>query len=152
MNAMSEKYGTALQAASYSVHEEITKLRLENGADVNAAGGRYGTALQAASRSDHKEIVRLLLSNRTCNVSAEGGKYGTALRAASYRGHEEMVRILLENGTIADDRTLEDALYSGKRSIEKLIRDTLKSQPSSVRGPTTPFLDEEPSCIPVGMR
>jgi ankyrin repeat protein len=36
------KYGNALQAASYTGHEAIAKLLLEQGADVNAQGGEYG--------------------------------------------------------------------------------------------------------------
>jgi len=49
VNAKGEKYGSALQAASYCGHEVMMRLLLEKGANVNAKGGKYGSALQAAS-------------------------------------------------------------------------------------------------------
>jgi hypothetical protein len=39
----------------------ITKLLLDQGADVNAQGGRYGNALQAASAGGHEQVVKTLL-------------------------------------------------------------------------------------------
>ena len=38
-------HGNALQAALYRGHEQIVKLLLDKGADVNAQGGYYGNAL-----------------------------------------------------------------------------------------------------------
>ncbi|KAF2174534.1 hypothetical protein K469DRAFT_506722, partial [Zopfia rhizophila CBS 207.26] len=42
-------------------HEEIVRVLLKAGAEVNAQGGYYGNALQAASYRGHEEIVRVLL-------------------------------------------------------------------------------------------
>jgi hypothetical protein len=39
----------------------ITKLLLDNKADVNAQGGEYGNALQAASEGGHEQVVKVLL-------------------------------------------------------------------------------------------
>ena len=61
VNAQGGRYGNALQAASYSGHEQIVRLLVYLGADVNAQGGRYGNALQAASIRGHEQIVRLLV-------------------------------------------------------------------------------------------
>ena len=50
VNAQGGKYGSALQAACYSGEEEVVKILLARGADVNVqAGGDYDSALQAAS-------------------------------------------------------------------------------------------------------
>ena len=76
----------ALQAASSSGHENIVRLLLEKGADVNLQGGFYGSALQAASFHGHKNFVRLLLE-KGAETNMQGGYYGSALQAASRRGH-----------------------------------------------------------------
>jgi hypothetical protein len=57
----------------------ITKLMLDNKADVNAQGGYYGNALQAASAGGHEQVVKMLLNNNA-NVNAQGGDYGNTLR------------------------------------------------------------------------
>jgi ankyrin repeat protein len=59
-------------------HEEVVRLLLDKGAEVNAQGGRYGNALQAASLGGHGAIVKTLL-NKSADVNAQGGHYGNAL-------------------------------------------------------------------------
>lgn len=39
------------------VSEEIVRMLLDNGADVNAQGGKHGNALQAALEKGHLEVV-----------------------------------------------------------------------------------------------
>jgi ankyrin repeat protein len=58
-------YGNALQAASLTGHQEIFKLLLEQGADINTQGGFYGNALQAASSKGHQETVKILQQRGT---------------------------------------------------------------------------------------
>ena len=60
-NVTGGEYGNALQAASYHGNQEIVKLLIEKGADINAQGGEYGNALQAASLNGNQEIVKLLI-------------------------------------------------------------------------------------------
>jgi ankyrin repeat protein len=76
VNAMA----SALCIASSYGHEEVVRLLLKNGADVDAAG-EYGTPLLLASRSGCKNIVGLLLEN-DANVNARARTYSTALDAA----------------------------------------------------------------------
>ena len=56
----------------------ITKMLLDQGADVNTQGGRYGNALQAASERGHEQMVKMLL-DAGADVSAQGGYYDNAL-------------------------------------------------------------------------
>ncbi|KAF5348197.1 hypothetical protein D9758_014661 [Tetrapyrgos nigripes] len=57
VNAQGDRYGTALQVASYHGNVDIVQLLLENGADANAQGGEYDNALQAASYRGDVDIV-----------------------------------------------------------------------------------------------
>jgi hypothetical protein len=75
----------------------VTKLLLDQGADVNARGGRYSNALQAASAEGHEQVVKMLL-NAGANVNAQGGFCGNALQAALVGGHQQVVKTLLEAG------------------------------------------------------
>ncbi|WDK22134.1 hypothetical protein CGRA01v4_13424 [Colletotrichum graminicola] len=100
VNAQSDYYNGALQAASFKGDIELVQLLLlSNGADVNAQGGKHGNALQAALILDHIDVVKLLLSNGA-DVNAQGGEYGNALQAASHEGHIEVVQLLFNTGQV----------------------------------------------------
>jgi ankyrin repeat protein len=60
-------------------HEEVVRLLLDKGADVNVHGGACGNALHAASEGGHEAVVKMLLE-KGADVNAEGGYYGNALR------------------------------------------------------------------------
>ena len=49
-----------MQAASFRGHQQIVKMLLDAGADVNAQGGLYGSALQAALSQNHQDIAQIL--------------------------------------------------------------------------------------------
>ncbi|CAG9950051.1 unnamed protein product [Clonostachys rosea f. rosea IK726] len=93
----------ALHAASSEGHQEIIRLLLSKGADVNAQGEYYSNALFAASSGGHQEIVGLLL-NTGADVNAHGGYYGNALQAASSGGHQEIAALLQKNGAITSSK------------------------------------------------
>ncbi|KAL9096282.1 MAG: hypothetical protein Q9165_001279 [Trypethelium subeluteriae] len=89
-----------LSYAAEGGHEQVVKLLVNEGADVNAVtqSGRYQTALIAASARGHEQVVKLLLE-KGAEVNAQGGgHFGTALQAASECGHEQVVKLLLEKG------------------------------------------------------
>lgn len=58
--------------------DAITKLLLDQGAEVNTRSGRYGNALHAASLKGHKQIVRTLLT-AGADTDAQSGDYGSPL-------------------------------------------------------------------------
>ncbi|KAF8208286.1 ankyrin repeat-containing domain protein [Mycena galopus ATCC 62051] len=60
---LSKSTSTALQAASAMGNEEMVRLLVESGADVNIKEGKYGTALQGASSRGHHKVVHFLLDN-----------------------------------------------------------------------------------------
>lgn len=70
-----------LVLASSEGHEEVGKILLDNGADVNAEYGSYGTALTEAVDCDHVEVVELLLENGA-DINALTEECGTPSDAA----------------------------------------------------------------------
>ncbi|KAL4911651.1 purine and uridine phosphorylase, partial [Aspergillus aurantiobrunneus] len=63
---------SALMWATLNGHYEVTKLLLEQGADINAQGGQYGNALQASASEGHEKIVQILLE-QGADINAQGG-------------------------------------------------------------------------------
>ncbi|KAL2848944.1 ankyrin repeat-containing domain protein [Aspergillus pseudodeflectus] len=123
-----ELHDNALQAASAKSHQEIVKLLLDKGADINVQGGEYGNALQAASFGGHQKIIQLLLE-KGADINAQGGHYGNALQAASLQGHTEIVCLLLDKGADIDARggeygdALQAASFGGYQEIVRLLLD-----------------------------
>jgi ankyrin repeat protein len=81
-------------------HEDIVRLLIEKGADVNARVDAYEPALQVAAANGHENIVRLLLE-KGAYVNADAGcneLEHIALQVAARRGHKDIVRLLIEKG------------------------------------------------------
>ncbi|KAI1527404.1 Arp Ankyrin repeat [Pyrenophora tritici-repentis] len=104
----------------------LTRMLLDNGADVNAQGGDYRNALQAASERGHTEVVKLLL-DKGADVNAQGGLHGNALQAASERGHTEVVKLLLDKGAdiaLSDENgftPINAASSNGHSAVARLL-------------------------------
>jgi ankyrin repeat protein len=126
-----EKTPNPLYYAALVGLEDLVRLLLDKGADVNAQGGRYGNALQAASWRRHEQVVKTLL-DKAADVNAQSREYGNALQAASEGGHEQVVKTLLDKGAEvkAPDRicrtTLLLAAENGNEAIVSLL---LKERP-----------------------
>ncbi|KAF3053587.1 hypothetical protein E8E11_011942 [Didymella keratinophila] len=106
--------------------DTITKLLLDQGAEVNTQGGRYGNALHAASLKGHEQVVRTLLE-AGADVDAQSQDYGNPLQAASYEGHELIVEMLLENKADVNAQggkygnALQSASAAGHQAIVQLL-------------------------------
>ncbi|KAI9827412.1 MAG: hypothetical protein M1819_006953 [Sarea resinae] len=116
-------YRIALQVASFAGHENVIRLLLDHGADVNQSGP-HGTALQAASSRGNSNMAQLLL-NHGADVN-QFGPHGAALRIASSRGHEIVVRLLLRHGadvvqTGPCSTALKEASSKGHRNVVRLL-------------------------------
>lgn len=81
----------ALQAASSKGPDEVVRIQLSHGAEIDAQGGEHSTALQVAAFKSHSAAVRFLI---------EIGSYGTLLELSWERAHRSIVRILLDVTTI----------------------------------------------------
>jgi ankyrin repeat protein len=122
----SGEYGNALQAASARGHEQVVKLLLDKGADLNAQGGEYGNALQAAAARGHEQVVKLLL-DKGADPNAQGGEYGNALQAASARGHEQVVKLRIPPNHYID---------SGKLMLATLTASNPPARPETPPSPS----------------
>ena len=119
----------------------VSKILLQNGADVNAKNNYHRTPLHLAVFHGHSKIAKLLLQNGALvNAKCKAGE--TPLHFAAYKGHSEVVEILLEFGASRDlkddiDRTpLSLAEYYKKGDCKKVIALLKQSQsPAAIINP-----------------
>ena len=121
---------TPLFNATESKNFEISKLLLENGANVDAANFEDGTtSLMNSSFNNDKETTKLLLEY---NANPDlGNKYGdTALHMACRKGYTDIVKLLLEHNADANvenkfmgaNTPLKLALREGNKEIVYLLQ------------------------------
>ena len=92
---------SVLHCAVDEGHEEVVKLLLECGANVNAQD-KYGeTVLHCAVEKGHGKVIKLLLECGA-NVDAKGKDGKTVLHCAVEKGYEKVVKLLLECGANVD--------------------------------------------------
>lgn len=101
---------SALENAAAGGHDEVVKLLLEEGANVNEETGPLsdGTALQCAATNGHLSIVQLLLE-RSARVEKQGlgpGNKETALIRAARSNSEATAILLVEHGADVLTRSL----------------------------------------------
>jgi ankyrin repeat protein len=86
----------ALHAASERGDENIVRILLDLGVDVNTSGRELGNALQAASNNGYEEIVKMLI-DAGADVN-RGELRSTPLDVASVSDHVKIVRMLIDAG------------------------------------------------------
>lgn len=98
-----------LQVAAHYGDNDLVKLFLEHGADINHAGLQEETALHAATRKGHLDTVKLLLDNgadmnavynktyRSDTVYA-AGRDAHAIELAAENGHNHLIEFFIEKG------------------------------------------------------
>ncbi|KAL6827987.1 hypothetical protein V8C40DRAFT_286854 [Trichoderma camerunense] len=96
-----------LMQAAKNGQKDITKMLLENGADVNIKDWNHRTPLWWAVREGRKEIAILLLDNGA-NIETVDDEGRTPLWAATERGKADMAKLLIESGA---DVEVKDRKY-----------------------------------------
>ncbi|KKY27893.1 putative ankyrin repeat domain containing protein [Diplodia seriata] len=108
VDAASEEFGTALQAASfrdhgssYPHHAKVTETLLKAGASVNSLSKR-GTPLHAIAWVGCVDCAERMFERRRFHRRPKKnvcvGDFGTAIHAAAFHGHYKMVDLLLKKG------------------------------------------------------
>jgi ankyrin repeat protein len=95
MTSTHDMSGNALWSAA-SRGLQLTKLLVDNGADVNIVCAS-GTALSAASGENDQSVIKFLLE-RGARIDAIDNSNCTALRTASRHGYIESVELLVAKG------------------------------------------------------
>ncbi len=114
---------SALRIASAEGHEEIVKLLLDKGAEVNAQNSAGFVALDAVG--ENTAIAKMLIE-KGAKVNNQSYSGYTPLIAASQNGYIEVINLLLDNGAylniVAQNQTaLSVAVYNGQTEAVKLL-------------------------------
>ncbi len=94
---LNDRGHTPLQMAALSGNEELARLFLDNGANIEAKTMTMGyTPLLCAAMKGHFNLISFLL-NRGADVNA-ANQHGSALHMAVYFRRRDNIRLLLEYG------------------------------------------------------
>jgi ankyrin repeat protein len=116
-------YGTAIQTAAAHGNQEVFRLLLAAGADINIPGGKHGHTLVAAIASSNEDIV-LMLKDR--DVEIEQGLLDKALHTAALWGNVPSMEFLLDLGSnpninSLDESPLEAAIRNDHEAVVRLL-------------------------------
>lgn len=119
VNIFSKDGFTALGLATYFGHEEVTKLLISRGADVNvpANNGFNVFPIHSAVASGNRNMTKMLI-NAGANVNVKQKAGFTPLHAAAQQGDIELIILLLENDAEVDVR-MEDGKLPADLAMEK---------------------------------
>jgi ankyrin repeat protein len=88
---------TPLHFAALMGHQDVAKLLLAYGADVNAKDNNAQTPLHAAAAGGHKDLAEMLLANKA-DVNTRDNDGDTPLHAAAAGDHKDVVELLRRHG------------------------------------------------------
>jgi hypothetical protein len=88
----------ALHLATRYNNEEIVRLLIDAGADVNVQHSSAGGALHIAARENNVNLIRMLLAHGADVDVTIGIKGATPLQVATEFGNEEVIRLLVGAG------------------------------------------------------
>ena len=123
-----EAVQSSLRCAAQYGHEAVTKLLLDNGANVAAADFSGKSALISAALCGHEAVTKLLL-NHGADAAAKDAEGQTALMFAALGGHEGATKLLLDHGadvagaTKFGETALLAAALGGHETVTKLLLD-----------------------------
>lgn len=125
---------------------EITKLLIERGADVNYANNSYGlwTPLSLASCNGNDEIVEILIQ-KGADINPKSLIFETPIFEAVYNNHPDTVRLLLKKGAClsTDFIVIRTAVYHDRIEMMKLFLDIgIDINQKSPKSPRTTYLME----------
>ena len=111
-------YWTPLMGASDKGNQDIAKILLDHGADVNARGGLGFTSLMAASEAGHLEMVKLLV-DQGADVSIKNVNGDNALECAK-RHYDDILMKIKITLNAATANHFKGCIYKYKKIIKFL--------------------------------
>jgi len=128
VNAQTEGYSSALQAAVKRGHLAVVEVLVNANADVNVKNSDGEYPLHQALRDGNKAIVKVLLgAGADVNTRHRGDPYGYPIQGASELGDETLVKLLIDAGADVnarygvEDNALMLAVLRGFEKIAKLL-------------------------------
>ncbi|KAL8799699.1 MAG: hypothetical protein Q9182_005708 [Xanthomendoza sp. 2 TL-2023] len=118
-----ERHDYALHTAVLRKHEEIVRLLIEAGADVNAFSKDGNTALNYACRYGSRSIAQLLLDGGA-DIEGRSDNHShrrTPLEEAVFEGHDSVVQLLLHRGAKLDSSLPEEAVFESHDSVVQFL-------------------------------
>lgn len=136
---------TAAWLSVYYNHEDILKLLIKHGADVNHGTKQQSTLLRVACYDNKINIVRLLIENGA-DVNKANNFNNTPLMLVAYLGNYEIAQVLVENGAdinaqaLCGETALHFAAQQGNLEIVKYLL-SLNAQFLTDKNGLTPLLE-----------
>lgn len=124
--AATNHIGNPLHYAISEKHEELTRLMIEWGAEIEARDRDGDAPLALAAMKGFRPAVQLLLE-RGADVHAKSNEDRTALHHAASQGHADLVALLLDSGakvnalTIYCQTPLNRAAVKGRLDVTRLL-------------------------------
>ena len=104
VDAKDDKFGlTPLRMAAANNQNEIAKLLIKEGANVNIKDEDAYTPIHYASVNGHVDIVELLLVNNA-NVNIHPENVYTSLHGAASGGHFDVLKLIINKGANLNSR------------------------------------------------
>ena len=113
---------TTIIEASKNGHEDIVKVLIEKGVDIDTKDDYGCTSLYYAALKGHAELVDLLIENGA-EIDIRSNCGGTALVQAVFFGHTDIAKTLIDNGANINVTIHGDTLvnFATKNGYEDLL-------------------------------
>ena len=118
--------GTALHEAAYYGHNDVIKLLLSHGAELEGKEAIGWTALHLAAMQGRVSTLKLLIGLGASVTTIDNSEF-TPLHKAAARGHEACIEVLLRNGADIESKAkgnrtpLHEAVEAGHLEVAKCL-------------------------------
>lgn len=116
---------------NYKIKDQIVKILLKSGADVNITDNKNNTALMFACQTGRTTIVKLFLQ-KNVDIDAQNTYGNTSLIYSVLGNYPEIVKILIKAGVDKDiknnkgETALDIAKMNNNLSLVQLLQDSIK--------------------------
>jgi len=123
-------YGdTALIFASDRDHNEIAKILIEAGANVNAQNNTGHTALLTATHRGNPELMKILIE-AGANVNTQDNGGDTALMIAAFKSNGKIAKVLIEAGADVNMQNVQGEtalIIAASKCNDKMVKILLEA-------------------------
>lgn len=103
---------SALVWAAKNGQEEIAKISIAEGANIQLVSETNWTPLSWAARNGNETVIKLLLATDGVDPASQTSNKETSLSLAAWHGHKEVVTLLLATRRVQPD-SRNSAIFNG---------------------------------------